>query len=199
MASLRISTLPQSLRLSVFSSPTPPRHASTWARRTAFSSFFHRTPIPRSSLRKNLLWFLPLAGGISIYLLPEPQSILPNLSSSPTLIPCSRPRVEEFPILSPAEPHRSILSQILALLRDRIWEPIRTATRFLHLFIIFIPVIVTSPMLLYGKPESRYQGDRWGAVWWYGMLTRAMESAGPTFIKVCFELLLHILLAQKEI
>ncbi|GLB35914.1 putative ABC1 family protein [Lyophyllum shimeji] len=39
-------------------------------------------------------------------------------------------------------------------------------------------------MLLVGKPEKKYQGDRWGAVWWYGLLVRKMEAAGPTFIKL---------------
>jgi aarF domain-containing kinase len=39
-------------------------------------------------------------------------------------------------------------------------------------------------MLLVGAPEAKLQGDRWGAVWWYGFLVASMEAAGPTFIKV---------------
>jgi aarF domain-containing kinase len=53
------------------------------------------------------------------------------------------------------------------------------------LFILFLPVIISSPMLLIGVPEKRLKGDRWGALWWYELLVGKMESAGPTFIKVC--------------
>jgi aarF domain-containing kinase len=60
----------------------------------------------------------------------------------------------------------------------------RTATRFIHLTVLFVPVIVMMPMLLVGAPEAKLQGDRWGAVWWYGLLVARMEAAGPTFIKV---------------
>ncbi|KAJ3573045.1 hypothetical protein NP233_g2673 [Leucocoprinus birnbaumii] len=75
-------------------------------------------------------------------------------------------------------------SRITQLLRDHIWEPILTAKRFIYLFILFAPVIITSPMLLIGKIEKKLKGDRWGAVWWYGLLVRQMEAAGPTFIKL---------------
>ncbi|PFH54886.1 hypothetical protein AMATHDRAFT_169702 [Amanita thiersii Skay4041] len=47
-----------------------------------------------------------------------------------------------------------------------------------------MPVIVSTPMLLVGKPEKKYKGDRWGAVWWYSLLVRQMAAAGPTFIKL---------------
>ena len=56
------------------------------------------------------------------------------------------------------------------------WETLLTAKRFAALLAIFLPVIVTSPVLL--LPE------RWRGVWWYGLLVAQMESAGPTFIKV---------------
>jgi hypothetical protein len=39
-------------------------------------------------------------------------------------------------------------------------------------------------MLLVGKPQKSLGGDRWGAVWWYGLLVSRMQAAGPTFIKV---------------
>ena len=54
----------------------------------------------------------------------------------------------------------------------------------LRLFVLFIPVIFTSPIILVGPPSKEYKGDRWGAVWWYGYLVQQMEAAGPTFIKV---------------
>ncbi|KAJ1301733.1 hypothetical protein OPQ81_008966 [Rhizoctonia solani] len=39
-------------------------------------------------------------------------------------------------------------------------------------------------MIIVGPKEDRYGGDRWGAVWWYGLLVKAMQRAGPTFIKL---------------
>ena len=56
------------------------------------------------------------------------------------------------------------------------WETLLTTKRFAALLAIFLPVIVTSPVLL--LPE------RWRGVWWYGLLVAQMERGGPTFIKV---------------
>lgn len=136
------------------------------------------------------LWFAPIIGGAAIYLSPDPGLHLPSIFSSPTLIPC--PERRENPrrfndqdlIGSPAEPHRSVSFRIIGFLQDSIWEPILTARRFIHLFCLFIPVIITMPMLMVGSPDQQLQGDRWGAVWWYDFLVKRMQAAGPTFIKV---------------
>lgn len=146
-------------------------------------SFFTRTP-PRVPLGRRALWLLPLAGGTALYLIPrsEPTTI-PAVLASRTLIPCKQGRPAAV-INSPAEPQRSILSRILGLLHDYLWEPLLTARRFAHLFIVFAPVIASAPMLLVGTPERRFEGDRWGAVWWYDFLVAQMARAGPTFIKV---------------
>lgn len=188
---LRLSTLPQGLRQSVFLHFTRPpltRHASTWARNPSFSShFFTKLPAPTPSIGRRILWLIPVAGGVALYLAPRKQSNIPAVFESPTLIPCP-PHPDqplEPTILSPAEPDKSLLLRILSIFRERIWEPILTARRFIHLLIYFVPVILTSPMLLVGLPEERFMGDRWGAVWWYGFLTAQMQRAGPTFVKVC--------------
>jgi aarF domain-containing kinase len=194
MALCRILSLPTSLRLSLLGSPNPTfitaRRASNWSRlgHTTFPSFFNHTPIPRFSLGRKALWLIPLAGGLTLYLAPRTESLLPSVFASPTLIPCPSPAVPNPitpTIFSPSESDLSITSRILALLRNKIWEPILTAKRFIYLFALFMPVIICSPMLLVGKSEKKYMGDRWGAVWWYGLLVSKMETAGPTFIKVC--------------
>lgn len=41
-------------------------------------------------------------------------------------------------------------------------------------------------MLFVGKAVPEHGGEGWGALWWYDTLTRSMQRAGPTFIKVCF-------------
>ncbi|KAF5352362.1 hypothetical protein D9756_005987 [Leucocoprinus leucothites] len=159
------------------------RHASTWSRH----SFFTRAPPTRFFIPRHALWIIPLAGGVGLYLLPRPKSPFPSIFSSPTLIPChlpTQPQTLNPTIFSPSESDKTIISRITKLLREHVWEPILTAKRFIYLFVIFVPVIAAAPMLLVGKAEKRLKGDRWGAVWWYGLLVRQMEAAGPTFIKL---------------
>ncbi|KAF7793377.1 hypothetical protein EIP86_004489 [Pleurotus ostreatoroseus] len=188
--SFRWTALPPGLRQSICT------HFDTSALRTAprngFAAF-RRTyasapPIARYSApfvknTRNYLWLLPVGGGIALYLYPKPQSVTSTLLTSPNVIPCQeREPLPVVTILSPAEPH--IISRIVAFLNDKIWEPILTARRFVHLMFLFLPVLISAPMLLVGRPEARYSGDRWGAVWWYGFLTAQMERAGPTFVKL---------------
>jgi aarF domain-containing kinase len=176
---------PRALPLSRRSSPFTPlkhppiRHISYWARNPTYS---------RLSLRRPAFWLVPIAGGISLYFYPRPQPVLSEVFASPTLIPCpsneSSTTSAESLILSPSEHNLSISEYICSLFVDRIWEPILTARRFIHLFFLFLPVILSSPMLLVGPPEDSLQRDRWGAVWWYGYFVAQMDRAGPTFIKV---------------
>ena len=146
--------------------------------RSRYPLFFTRSPVTRFSLRRHAIWLLPFSAGVYLYVTPRnPQPSFPL--SSPKLIPSPVPS-----IFSPSESHRSIRSTILTFLLDNIWEPLLTAKRFIYLFVLFVPVIISSPMLLVGIPQKRLKGDRWGAIWWYAFLVRTMQSAGPTFIKV---------------
>lgn len=65
-----------------------------------------------------------------------------------------------------------------------IWEPICTGLRFLHLVVIFVPVMVTVPALWIGKRDPKRDNERSGSLWWYWFLVKSMERAGPAFIKV---------------
>lgn len=80
---------------------------------------------------------------------------------------------------------------IVELFKDYILEPLLTIVRFIHLALLFGPVILTAPMIFVGSPPRRKAGkpvaepeDNWGAVWWYGFLVKQMERAGPSFIKL---------------
>ncbi|CAE6509716.1 unnamed protein product [Rhizoctonia solani] len=142
-----------------------------------------RPQVPLYTFPTPILWLLAsLGGGIYMYSREDPPSIS-SILSSPNIIPRGAPP-QLIRIDSPYESQTSLLSQLHEFLRSRIWEPIRTGFRFLHLVAIFIPVILTAPMIVIGPQEDRYGGDRWGAVWWYGLLVKAMQRAGPTFIKL---------------
>src|SRR5271155_135172 len=65
-----------------------------------------------------------------------------------------------------------------------IYEPMATSLRFLHLVIIFVPVIVTIPAIWFGSRRKDRDNERAGTLWWYGFLVTSMERAGPAFIKV---------------
>lgn len=65
-----------------------------------------------------------------------------------------------------------------------IWEPIATGLRFVHLVIIFVPVILTVPVIWLGHRVPDRDDERAGTLWWYSFLVRSMERAGAAFIKV---------------
>lgn len=63
-------------------------------------------------------------------------------------------------------------------------EPIATVFRFLHLVVIFVPVIGTIPLIWLGRRRKDRDNERAGTLWWYSFLVHSMERAGPAFIKV---------------
>jgi aarF domain-containing kinase len=73
---------------------------------------------------------------------------------------------------------------IYFFVEDYIIEPIATGLRFLHLVIIFVPVIVTIPAVWLGQRLADKDNERSGTIWWYGFLVSSMERAGAAFIKV---------------
>lgn len=63
-------------------------------------------------------------------------------------------------------------------------EPVCTGIRFLHLVVIFVPVILAVPAIWIGSRQPNRDNERTGTLWWYGFLVQAMEWSGPAFIKV---------------
>ena len=63
-------------------------------------------------------------------------------------------------------------------------EPLATTFRFLHLFVIFVPVLATIPVIWLGPRRKSRDSERAGTLWWYSFLVHSMERAGPAFIKV---------------
>ena len=79
---------------------------------------------------------------------------------------------------------RHLLWRVLRILDVYIYEPIAVGLRFLHLVIIFVPVIVAVPAVWLGSRRKDRDDERQGTLWWYGFLVNAMERAGPAFIKL---------------
>jgi aarF domain-containing kinase len=70
------------------------------------------------------------------------------------------------------------------MLEDYVLHPILTIWRFGVLALIFMPLIITAPAVFMGKRIPELHDERSGTIWWYRLLVRHMEMAGPTFIKV---------------
>ncbi|CAF9934368.1 hypothetical protein IMSHALPRED_009680 [Imshaugia aleurites] len=79
---------------------------------------------------------------------------------------------------------RRVWRAIYLFVDTMIVEPIATTFRFLHLVIIFVPVIGTMPLIWLGKRQKNRDNERSGTLWWYSFLVRSMERAGPAFIKL---------------
>lgn len=76
------------------------------------------------------------------------------------------------------------LHSIILFLDLYIWEPVCTGVRFLHLVVIFVPVIISVPAIWLGRRDAERDNERRGTLWWYNFLVNAMELAGPAFIKL---------------
>ncbi|KAL3468763.1 hypothetical protein BJX99DRAFT_265838 [Aspergillus californicus] len=73
---------------------------------------------------------------------------------------------------------------VIASWTYHIYDTIATGFRFVHLIVIFLPLILTAPTLWLGRHVKDRDGVRTGTLWWYRFLVRSMERAGPAFIKL---------------
>ena len=78
----------------------------------------------------------------------------------------------------------SVRQRISVFLWCYIYDPLATGVRFLHLVVIFAPVVLTIPSVWFGRKVTAHHGTRSGTLWWYNFLVSAMQRAGPAFIKV---------------
>ncbi|CDZ96778.1 abc1-domain-containing protein [Phaffia rhodozyma] len=191
--SLRLASRRLPVGLRTTQSCTSPfiRQALSPYRRSTYSSLASPTSTlegSRSTFRKQhlfrfnkyLYYVVPTAGLLLAFGGPNIQFSAETNHLAPT---------EQEPIPSDAlstiedRPRRTVLS----LLNDYILEPFLTGLRFLHLAGLFLPVIFLVPVTFFGQRErlkNGEKGDRSGAIWWYKVLVKQMERAGPSFIKL---------------
>jgi aarF domain-containing kinase len=84
----------------------------------------------------------------------------------------------------PIQNSKKVRRGIYFFLDAYIVEPVLTAVRFLHLVIIFVPLIATIPAIWIGPRLKERGNERAGTLWWYGFMVRSMERAGAAFIKL---------------
>jgi hypothetical protein len=78
----------------------------------------------------------------------------------------------------------SVTSRLWHGFVQNVIEPLLTLKRFGHLVLIFLPVIITSPLLLAELLSREGARSKASTRFWYRLLVLQMERAGPTFIKV---------------
>ncbi|CEL02426.1 Putative Mitochondrion protein [Aspergillus calidoustus] len=100
-----------------------------------------------------------------------------------TMLEASRQEIKDD-ILEKTQGTLGLESPALACWTYYIYDTIATGFRFVHLVVIFLPVILTAPTIWLGKRIKDRDGTRTGTLWWYRFLVRAMERAGPAFIKL---------------
>jgi aarF domain-containing kinase len=105
-------------------------------------------------------------------------------SSEIHMLEASRKELEDEASHGNATGVNKIWHDFVWILDTYIYEPIATGLRFLHLVMIFVPVIVTVPVIFVGRRQVDRDNERTGTIWWYGFLVSSMERAGAAFIKV---------------
>jgi aarF domain-containing kinase len=101
------------------------------------------------------------------------------------MLEASRQEIKDD-ILEKTQGALGLESPALACWTYYVYDTIATGFRFVHLVIIFLPVILTAPTIWFGKRIKDRDGTRTGTLWWFRFLVKAMERAGPAFIKVGF-------------
>ncbi|KAK3838126.1 MAG: putative ubiquinone biosynthesis protein [Linnemannia gamsii] len=79
---------------------------------------------------------------------------------------------------------RRLRQQLEDLWEDYVVHPVLTIWRFGVLALIFLPLIITVPAVFLGERNKELSDERSGTLWWYSLLVKHMELAGPTFIKL---------------
>ena len=194
----RTPSSPRAIWLQSSAGPRCVRAESSRIRTT--STAVRPPPLGNRSIRQNILrWsFLSIAiGGTSLlYVVLSADGSL-QLSAGPK--PVSNP-VDVTPIIKSTR-RKSAKSHFRSLwnsIKRNIIEPLATASRFLYLLALFLPVLVTSPVVLLeyielAHPRKRRKRrkdgtlitERASTIWWYKLLVSSTQKAGPTFIKVC--------------
>lgn len=147
-----------------------------------------KTPSPSFFLRCSII----LIGGTTWPLLFQTEK---SIKLETSLHSVSRKHIHDGYLSQPNQ--RSVFSKesLESILKLYLYDPVSTCLRFIHLVLLFGPVLILLPLILIGpktsygitspdKLSSTLSSDKAGAQLWYKYLTWSMEMAGPSFIKV---------------
>ena len=67
---------------------------------------------------------------------------------------------------------RRLSDSVIVFVDLYLWEPLCTGLRFLHLVVIFVPVLVAVPAIRFGARDPKRDNERRGTLWWYWFLVK---------------------------
>ncbi|KAI9661170.1 MAG: hypothetical protein M1821_009497 [Bathelium mastoideum] len=180
---LQLSAFKPTLRrpptLRSFASTT--RSSSSTRHAFSFRTPFHPPPPPPRGGRTLLVAALSPAAFIAI----SEQDRHDGTTGEEQMLAASRAELRGTAALPERIAHSSrAVQRAWAVFDAWVWEPVATGLRFLHLLALFVPVLVSVPVVWLGRREKGRSGERAGCLWWYGFLVASMERAGAAFIKV---------------
>ncbi|PLW12203.1 hypothetical protein PCANC_14693 [Puccinia coronata f. sp. avenae] len=151
----------------------------------------------RSSRKKILLWSLISIGGTGLLYLVLSADGTVQLAGKPELISNLPDRKQVVGRCARRKPRKTNSRSLWNAIKRNIIEPLATASRFMYLLALFLPVLLTSPVVLLeyielAHPRKRRKRRKDGTlvterattIWWYKLLVSSTQRAGPTFIKL---------------
>lgn len=154
-----------------------------------------------SKFKSNSSLIISIASlGLIYYALSSPSIDQINHSrlASSDQVPSSNPKLDHLKFKKKNRKRRSTSSRIWNAIKNYLIEPLATTSRLIYLLTLFLPLLISSPLLLLeyvelAHPSNRPSFDptnpnsiveRASTIWWYKLLVNSMQSAGPTFIKL---------------
>ena len=166
------------------STPTAAR-ASARAFASGRASLTHKFAVPRFPGR-TILWSGAAGATLSplaFVALGQDEAVNGGKTHEEAMLEASRKELKEQ-VPKVIQNSKKYRRSIYFFVDMYIIEPICTGLRFLHLVVIFVPVIMSVPVMWLGTKQANRDGERSGTLWWYGFLVKSMERAGAAFIKV---------------
>ncbi|KAF2236734.1 putative ABC1 family protein [Viridothelium virens] len=142
-------------------------------------AFFHKPPTPPGRGTTTLLAALSPAAFVSL----SEADLHDGKTGEEHMLEASRAEIRDA-LPDPIAHSSRVVRAMYYVLDVYVWEPICTGLRFLHLVTIFVPVLLSVPVVFMGRRRKERGGEREGCLWWYGFLVRSMERAGAAFIKL---------------
>ncbi len=104
-------------------------------------------------------------GAVAFVQLSEEDDGNPEQTAETRMLEVSR--TEMVKTVAPDDRGFSRLRHKAALFLDLyVWEPLCTGLRFLHLAIIFVPVVAAVPAIWLGRRQPERDNERTGTLWW---------------------------------
>lgn len=148
---------------------------------TTLRHFFQAPPPPFKGGKA--LWAAALSPAAFISIADDDESHKDGKTGEEQMLEISRQELAESvpDILRGSNRYRRAIWRVFD---TYIFEPLATGLRFLHLVVIFVPVMITVPVMWFGTRQADRDDERSGTLWWYGFLVASMERAGAAFIKL---------------